>query len=191
MARAIRPLRRSFSISAGDLQMIMVLQEAGKLLRNGFGLHVAVDLMEIGPLSVIVDQRPRLILVGYLALSNRLFRIVRPVDQRAAIQVADPFLLRALEANVIDLAADRARPPPGRPLDEQFAVDADVQSQRLPATARREQAIEKASLIERARKAVQDEAPGAVRVTEPVFYNTTNDFVRNQLPGIDHGLGHQ
>ena len=51
MPLAIRPLRRNFSISVGDLQMIMPFQESANLIGDGFGFRVAIDIVEAVPLD--------------------------------------------------------------------------------------------------------------------------------------------
>src|SRR5579863_5560205 len=115
---AIRPLRRSRSISAGDLQMIMILDKRPDLTGDSFRLSVAVDAVKIRPMPVVINQRLCLLLVSSLPLPNRLFIVVRPVDQRATVDVADSLLFRRLEVGVVDFAAQRARQPARRALDQ-------------------------------------------------------------------------
>src|SRR5947207_3063747 len=186
MPLAIRPLRRNFSISVGDLQMIMPFQESANLIGDGFGFRVAIDIVEAVPLAIIVNQRFGLTLVGHLALPNSLLLVIGAVNQWTAIQVTDSLPLRGPEVNVVDRAANRASASAGGPLDDHFRVDPKIHYQRRPAPFSLEDAVEKLCLAQRARKAVENEPPPAVRLLDPLFYHTTNDLVRDHPTFVAH-----
>ena len=158
--------------------MIMTLQESADRVGNGFGFYVAVNLVKNIPLAVIVDQRPGLAFVSRLPLPDRLFVIIRPVDQRATVQVADSLLLWRLEVNVVDFPAHRARATPRRPLDEQLPVDADVEQQRTPAPVGFEKAVKKPGLPESTRETVQNEPAPTIRLFYSRFDDAADDLVR-------------
>src|SRR5208283_742682 len=118
------PLCRIFSISVGDLRMILsspklIIVSAGSLRRQPALAAVAIDHAEnlrrnldhglVGIhghqpllLPVVIRDRPGLLLIGSQPLRNDFGTIVIPGNERSAIHVTQLIHTRWLEVDVIE-----------------------------------------------------------------------------------------
>src|SRR5579875_2955013 len=96
-SRTTRPLRRSFSISAALLQIIMALQ----------GDEESLTLPPPDP--------------------DRRLAIVAPLNKRTAILIAQLILVRRIEVNIVNRSAARAHPAARQPFHQQVWIDPDVE----------------------------------------------------------------
>src|SRR4051812_19250643 len=79
---------------------------------DGLGVARAVDAAEAVRALVVVQEWPRLKLVGREPLLYRLGVVVRAARElRVGVEVADLVRLRRLEVDVVNLAADGAATP--------------------------------------------------------------------------------
>src|SRR6058998_759904 len=111
MVRAtICPALRIFSISSGDLKMIMAAPGSArrKVAQRGHGSfeHLVlapegVDLAQQSPLRVVLEQRRGAFVVDLEPSPNHVLGVVGTLDQRTPASVADPGDLGRVELHVV------------------------------------------------------------------------------------------
>src|SRR5262249_22649247 len=115
--RTICPLRRIFSTSACDLQLIMFgAVPPNRLLnqRKSLGGHVLHRKFAVQPsqtpfAAIVLHQRQRLLLVFFQALRDDFFLVVFALHQRSAAHITHAFSLGRLEVDVISRAVNGTR----------------------------------------------------------------------------------
>src|SRR5262249_61773495 len=83
------------------------LRKAGK---NLFGRTGSIHRAQTARVPVIVQKRPRLLVVKRKPLCNRFFVIVRAGEQRSAVQITHAFALARVGDDVVHRAAFRTGP---------------------------------------------------------------------------------
>src|SRR5579884_3144973 len=114
--RTMRPLRRIFSISDGDLHTIDMLNSTECLPHHFFHRLIAIDHHQPSPRLVIVSQGKRLGLIGFQPFFDNVFPIVGAANQSCAFDVTDAFNFWRLEVNVVDPSTGGTRTTPGNSL---------------------------------------------------------------------------
>src|SRR5262245_20575039 len=102
-------------------------------------------------------------------MTDRLFAVVVPLQERAAAVVAAGGIHRRVEPEVEHGPAALAHPTAGEPLHRVLARDRDEDDAVERLLPPREERIERPRLRHRARKAVEQEALRALRRAEPLL----------------------
>src|SRR5499427_10517234 len=134
------------------------------------------------PLEVIVDKRFGLRVVDGEALLNRLFLVVVALDQGLARDVVAVGNLRRVEFDVIGPSRGDVHAPTAHALDDRGIWDVDLEY-IVDGYSRILQGVR---MRQGARKAVEQVAPGAIRLFQPFFDLADDDVVGYERAGIHH-----
>ena len=190
----IRPERRIFSTSAGDLRVIIrpgvacQSRACEEALGDVLDRLQAVDGDEDALVAVVVGdlvERPELLLHPG---ADRRLGVVGAVDELRAVDVADAPDLRRLEPVVVDVAAGLADPPAGEPTDE--VLDRDLDQERLvdAAAGVGERGIEGLGLGAGPGEAVEDRPGLGVVSLEPGQEQADHHVVGDELARPHDGV---
>src|SRR5882672_7147898 len=138
-----------------------------------------------GPLRIVVDQGPGLLLVDLEAPSHGLLLVVFALHQRLARQIVPAGGLRRVEADVVVPARRRVHAAPRETPDDLVVVDVDLQHE-VESDVR---GAHRLSLGDGARKSVEQVAVPAIQVLEALFHEADDDVVGDELPGVHDLLG--
>src|SRR5512146_3327699 len=114
--RTMRPLRRIFSISPGDLQTIAILDCSKYVRRDLFHRLITVHGSESPRSLVILDEGTGLPLVFLQTLDDNFLAVVGPNDKFRPLDIADAVNAWRLIVNVVDPPAGGTRTTSGKPL---------------------------------------------------------------------------
>src|SRR5690349_16389321 len=99
--------------------------EGTDLLADAIWIVGTVDLVEETLLAVVIDQRGGLLVVLLEAVTDDLGLVVVADEEFGTVDVADAFLRRRVEFDVVDVALLVADPSAGQPVDDRLVVDVD------------------------------------------------------------------
>src|ERR1700747_2774564 len=133
------PLRRIFSISAGDLQTIAILDvvvdNAKNLFRHLIGRQIAVHRVQTPLGLVILSYWPRLLIEFVQTRPNHFFTIVVADNQLCAVNVTKLIDLGWLKVDVVDPSTGGTRTTSGKPAQQLIIVDLEPDHNRQPIAA--------------------------------------------------------
>src|SRR5215510_5714162 len=117
--RTMRPLRRIFSSSDCDLQLIiatLLFNQRKHLCSHLLHGEFAIDFKQTALSAVVIHQRQGLALITFQTFGDDLFRVIFTLDERSIIEVASAFAMRGLKINVVNAPTGGTRTPAGKPL---------------------------------------------------------------------------
>src|SRR5262249_15792311 len=118
--RTMRPLRRIFSSSDCDLQLIiastLLFNQQKHLCSHLLHGEFAIDFKQTALPAVIIHQRQGLTLITFQTFGDDLFRAIFTLDERGIIEVASAFAMRGVKINVVNSPTGGTRTPAGKPL---------------------------------------------------------------------------
>src|SRR6202035_3819970 len=145
-------------------------KDAVNLARDVLDGHHAVDGQEFAPFRIIVNQR-----LGQRTVARQ------PLDQH----------LRGVVDSHVLAARAHFRDPGLDPLQQRALVDPKLDHGVEPHVLLLQEIVQRLRLRHRARKAVEDEAPGRIRLIQPIGNDSDHDLVRHQAAGGHDVLGLQ
>src|SRR5437879_4417255 len=189
---ATSPARRITARSAGDLTMITTgspldpppgprpdeLHDAPvDVLHAPLGVHG----QEQPALPVVVHQGRRPLAEDLQPVEDRIRRVVFPLHQLGTVDVAPPRDAGALVVQVVDRAARGTHAPARQAADEDRLPDLEQHHRVEVLAALGQQPLQGLGLPQRPGIAIQDEAPGAVRLGEAASDDLVDDLVGDQV----------
>src|SRR4026209_2624243 len=135
-----------------------------------------------GPLSVVVDQRPRLSAVDLEALSDRVLAVVVALHKRLdglVVAALDP---RRVELHVVGTSRSRMNPAPAHAGDDLLVGHVDLEHVIDPYIT----PLHGFGLRDGAREAIEEIALRAVTMAKALLDQADDDVVGDQLPGIHY-----
>src|SRR5579875_2733293 len=177
---------------AGPLDALLHAQ--GRDHRADVVVHLAraagaVDASQQPALVVVADQRLGLLVVDAQAVSHDLGAIVVALDQTRAILVADPLALGGVILDVVVVSRLDAHPPARDAPDDLLVGDVDQQRRGDAPPESAELLVKRPGLLERARKAVEDEAVARILLLQALAGHREDQLVGHELAGIHVALG--
>src|SRR5215208_5347523 len=152
--------------------------------------HGPVDLVEDALILVVRDERLGLLPVLREAVLDHLGLVVIADDQLAAVDVADPLLLRRVELDVIDVARVLlARAPSAQSAHDLLLRDLDQDGGGHLSVQLLHLGVERLGLRHGAWEAVEDEAVGGLLPLEAVRNHPDDHLVGHQVAAIHVLLG--
>src|SRR5580704_1534021 len=161
------------------------------LLLHFLNTLARVDIFQRSQPPVVTHQRRGLLLVRMQSRCYHFFTIVRPLNQLAAIYIANAFDLRRAVENIINLAALTADPSPGQPPHQDRRPDDHVNHERLLQSMLLQQLAQVPRLSDRPRKTVEDEAVKTIHSLDALGNDSQHQRIRHQLPALHNRLGLQ
>src|SRR2546425_2512413 len=194
---ASTPARRICSISAGVFKMTIAvrvviafraglcillprtrprLDDLDQLAVHALNVAVAHRLKQPAA-TVEVHQRLGFSMIHLEAPPHRLFPVVFPLKQLAAVDVTPTREPGRARRHVIDVRGRPAHPPACQAADNHIIGDVKVQYQIDMASSRPQHPVQCASLSQGARKSVQHKAALCIRLVEPLVDDTVHHVV--------------
>ena len=152
------------------------------------GLARAVDPPHQPLLVVVVDQRLGLLVVDAQPVADHVRLVVVALDQTRAVLIADALVLGRVELDVVVVAGLHAHPPAREPADDLLVGHVDQQRRGDPAAQLGQLLVERLGLLDRARKAVEDEAVLGVVLLQALGGHRDDQIVGHEVAGVHVAL---
>src|SRR5882762_3294680 len=118
-SRTTRPLRRIFSISAGDLQIIaildVVIDDAKNLRGHLVGRQIPIHRLQASLRLVVIRHRPRLEIELVQTLPDHFLAVILADDELASVAITKLVDLGWLKVDVVDPSTGGTRTTSGEP----------------------------------------------------------------------------